>query len=301
MIRILLTIPLFFMNPLMATERAWYFTPSDVNSLHSDPADVRIPYGNDPLQFGDLRLPQTSGLHPVAIIIHGGCWLSTFADLKNTAALADSLRKMGIATWNVEYRRIDHDGGGWPGTFNDVANATDFLRKIDKKYSLDLNKVIAIGHSSGGHLALWLAGRHRLPTTSILYQNKPLVLRGVISLGGVTDLQAFREKAFNICGMDVIASLLGGDEKQIERHYYETSPIKLLPFGIPQRLICGKDDLAIDKPSNKAYVLQAKKLEDNAKLVQIKFAGHHEYNVPNSVTWGIIRKEVLDILDIKLK
>ncbi|MDR3492189.1 MAG: hypothetical protein P4M12_09150 [Gammaproteobacteria bacterium] len=66
--------------------------------LHSDPADVRIPYGNNPLQFGDLRLPQTNGLHPVAIIIHGGCWLSTFADLKNTAALANSIRKMGISS-----------------------------------------------------------------------------------------------------------------------------------------------------------------------------------------------------------
>ena len=80
-------------NPLKATERAW-FTPSDVNSLHSDPADIRIPYGNDLLQWGDLQLPQTNALHPVVIIIHGGCWLSTFADLKNTAALAYSLRKM---------------------------------------------------------------------------------------------------------------------------------------------------------------------------------------------------------------
>ena len=233
MVRVFFMILLFFMKPLMATERAWYFTPTDVNFLHSEPANARISYGNETLQFGDLRLPKTSGLHPVAIIIHGGCWLSTFADLKNTAALADALRKRGIATWNIEYRRIDQDGGGWPGTFKDVADATDFLRQIDKKYSLDLNKVIVIGHSSGGHLALWLAGRHRLPNTSILYQEKPLVLRGVISLGGVTDLKAFRDKASSICGIDVIGSLLGGNEM----NYYDTSPIELLPLGIPQRYI----------------------------------------------------------------
>jgi acetyl esterase/lipase len=215
MIKIFFLILLLFMKPLIASERAWYFTSSDVNSLHSEPANARISYGNETLQFGELRLPETSGLHPVAIIIHGGCWLSTFADLKNTAALADALRKMGIATWNIEYRRIDHEGGGWPGTFKDVADAADFLRQIDKKYSLDLNKVIVIGHSSGGHLALWLAGRHRLSSTSILYREKPLSLRGVISLGGVTDLKAFRDKASSICGIDVIGRLLGGNDKRI--------------------------------------------------------------------------------------
>lgn len=153
--------------------RAQYLNPSDVNALPSKPPDARIFYGRDPLQFGDLRLPKGSGPHPVAIVIHGGCWLSAMADLRNTAALADALRDNGVATWNIEYRREDSPGGGWPGTFQDVAHAADFLRQIALKYSLDLGRVVALGHSSGGHLALWLAARHRLPGDSECMQRSP--------------------------------------------------------------------------------------------------------------------------------
>src|SRR3990167_8518943 len=178
-----------------ADSKSWHFTPTDVSSLHSNPANVRIKYGKDPLQFGDLRLPEKSGLHPVAIMIHGGCWITKYADYKNIAALSDALRDKGIATWNIEYRKLGNIGGGWPGTFQDIAAAADLLPSIAKKYSLDLSNVIIIGQSSGGHFALWLAGRHNLPTTSILYKKNPLIARGVISLGGVPDLLAFREQA----------------------------------------------------------------------------------------------------------
>lgn len=118
----------------------------------------------------------SSGKGPflVAIIVHGGCWVAKFANNKYTSPMADALRDYGIATWNIEYRRADSKGGGWPGTFKDVANATDYLPKIAKKYSLNLNRVIVIGHSAGGHLALWLAGRHNLKPSSTLYVKNPL-------------------------------------------------------------------------------------------------------------------------------
>lgn len=116
-----------------ASTNSWHFTPADVSALHSKPADVRIAYGNDPLQFVDLRIPKKSGMHPVAIIIHGGCWVSKFADYKNIAALADALRDEGIATWSIEYRRTDNAGGGWPGTFQDIAAAADLLPSVAKK------------------------------------------------------------------------------------------------------------------------------------------------------------------------
>src|SRR5262245_43877582 len=151
---------------------AQFLSPQQVNELPSSPADHRIQYGSGPFQFGDLRLPKTTERHPVAVVIHGGCWKAKHgdlvADLENTSPLSAALTSIGIATWNIEYRRIDNPGGGWPGTFEDVANAVDYLRVIAKSFPLDLNRTVIIGHSAGGHLATWAAARHRLPDKSLL-------------------------------------------------------------------------------------------------------------------------------------
>jgi pimeloyl-ACP methyl ester carboxylesterase len=225
-----------------------------------------------------------------------GCWTSKFADLKNTAALADALRDIGFATWNLEYRREDNAGGGWPGTFEDIASATDFLRNISTQYSLDLNKVIVIGHSAGGHLALWLSGRHQLASTSQLYNPNPLPLHGVISLAGVPDLQAFRKQGEKICGADVIGRLLGENEEQIASRYNDASPINLLPLKVQQVLIFGTEDKAVPDMFDN-YILMAKKSGDSIKLIHVKFAGHHEYNVPNSITWPSIQSAVKSLVN----
>ena len=152
--------------------------PADVDRLPSKPADTRIPYGSDPLQFGELRLPKGSGPFPLAVVIHGGCWVRTYATLQNTAALADSLRDAGIATWNIEYRRVDDPGGGWPGTFTDIADAIDLVRVIARDHPIDLSRVVTVGHSAGAHLALWAAARGRLAKDSQVYRGNPLPLRG---------------------------------------------------------------------------------------------------------------------------
>lgn len=161
-----LTAALIGVTSLAAVLAGQGLRPADVNALPSRPADARVTYGADPLQFGDLRLPSGKGPFPVAVVIHGGCWVSTFATLQNTAAMADALRDAGIATWNVEYRRLDNPGGGWPGTFTDVGIAADHVRVLAKTYPLDLSRVLAVGHSAGGHLALWLAGRSAAPPSS---------------------------------------------------------------------------------------------------------------------------------------
>ncbi len=280
---------LFCLIPdIYASQSVWHFTSNDVNNLHSKPADIRIFYGDEPSQFADLRLPKATGPYPVAIIIHGGCWVSSFADLQNTSALADAIRDIGFATWNIEYRREDNIGGGWPGTFNDIGNATDFLRNISSKYLLDLNRVIVIGHSAGGQLALWLAGRNKLPPTSSLYKKDPLVLQTVIALGGVPDLKMFRKHGEKICNGDVVGKLLGNNEELIEKHYADASPINLLPITTRQILIYGADDQVVPFTFGKQYTQKAKRLGSPAKLIQIKHGAHHEYNVPNSVTWPII-------------
>ena len=116
------------LSATLAAQTGARLRPRDVDGLPSRPADARVSYGEDALQFGELRLPPGSGPFPVAIVIHGGCWVSRLATLQNTAALADALRDAGVATWNVEYRRLDSQGGGWPGTFADVGAAADHVR-----------------------------------------------------------------------------------------------------------------------------------------------------------------------------
>ena len=122
------------------------------------PADHVVSYGQDELQFGELRLPAGDGPHPVMVLIHGGCWLSEF-DIAHIRKLAAAFTAEGIATWTIEYRRVGDPGGGWRGTFDDAAAGTDFLATLAEKFDLDLQRVVFAGHSAGGHLAIWLANR----------------------------------------------------------------------------------------------------------------------------------------------
>src|SRR5258705_5545299 len=116
----------------------------------------RLSYGSDPLQFGELQLPFGDGPHPAAIVIHGGFWRTKY-DLEYIRPVCDALAKAGIASWNIEYRRIGNPGGGWPGTLDDVAAARDYFASITSQFNLNGNRAIAIVHSAGGHLALCLA------------------------------------------------------------------------------------------------------------------------------------------------
>ena len=181
---------------IASTVEAQFLGPQQVNKLPSSAADHRIHYGSDPLQFGEMRLPQSSGRHPVAVVIHGGCWKSKhgdlIADLRNTAPLSSALTSRAIATWNIEYRQTDNPGGGWTGTFEDVANAIDYLRVLAKAYPLDLNRVVVVGHSAGGHLGTWAAARHRLSKASPLFSKEPLRVAGVVNLAGPTDLESIQ-------------------------------------------------------------------------------------------------------------
>ena len=154
---------LMLLNSLGLGTAAAQLSQQDVARLSVPPADHRIAYGPDAMQFGDLRLPKGSGPHPLAIIVHGGCWLAAFADLQLMAPLSDALTRAGIATWNIEFRSVDSRGGGWPNTLLDVASAVDHSRELAAQHPLDLKRVVVIGHSAGGHLAQWAAARHRLP------------------------------------------------------------------------------------------------------------------------------------------
>src|SRR5207248_179462 len=127
-------------------------------------ADLRLRYGSDPNQYGELRLPtnrpKSKGSHPVAMMIHGGFWRAKY-DLVHAGHLCAALTEAGVATWNLEYRRVGNPGGGWPGTFEDVSSGFAFLRQVRKQHGLDEDRIMVLGHSAGGELALCLAAHER--------------------------------------------------------------------------------------------------------------------------------------------
>jgi acetyl esterase/lipase len=262
----------------------------DVLTRPAPPADHRIAYGQNEFQFGDLRLPKGEGRRPVAIVIHGGCWMAEYG-LSYMGHLSGALAEAGVATWSVEYRRVGNQGGGWPGTFEDVARAADHLRTIAKNYPLDLNQVVAVGHSAGGHLALWLAARKLLPKDSPVYSPDPLPLRGVVSLAGVTDLR----RTGTACDASV-TQLMGGSANDKAAIYGQASPIELLPLGIPSAIVQGSIDSIIPLAMAEDYADAAKKKGDGAKLVVIEKAGHFEVVDPKSFAWEAVRDEVLALL-----
>jgi|SRR5437016_6028550 len=242
----------------------------------------RIPYGSGEFHFAESRVPQTDGPYPVAIVIHGGFWRALYG-LDYIGPACDALTAAGIATWNIEYRRLGHAGGGWPGTFDDVSNAADHLQSIAPQYNLDLNRVIAMGHSAGGHLALWLGTRKKW-------------LRGVISLAGVGDLRrAWELKLSN----NVVAEFLGGSPDEVPDRYRFASPIEQLPLGLPQKLFHGTLDDSVPYEISQRYVQAAKHRGDDAELITLENAGHFELVDPRTKEFGMVRDFALSVIRVK--
>jgi len=269
-------------------------TPDDITALPSTPANQRIAYGQAPEQFGDLRLPPGKGPFPVVVVIHGGCW-GEYADASMLANLASTLTKRGVATWNLEYRRLQNPGGGWPGTFQDIAAGVDDLRAVARAYPLDLKRVVTIGHSSGGHLALWAAARRGLPASSPLYRADALPLRGVVSLGGVADLRSFVEYGRGPCG-DRHIRLMGGLPADVPDRYAQGSPGELLPLGVPQRLIYGAKDKSVPHRLFVAYETAAKKKGDDVQVIILNNSAHFEMLSPQKESWPQVESAILTLL-----
>ncbi|QRN96528.1 alpha/beta fold hydrolase [Archangium violaceum] len=245
------------------------------------PADARIPYGTATHQFGDLRLPRGKGPHPVVVVVHGGFWRARY-DLEHVGHLCADLTQRGYATWSLEYRRVGHPGGGWTGTFEDVAHGTDFLRTLAARHPLDLGRVVSLGHSAGGHLALWLAGRGRLKPGQALHTGKPFVPRGAVSLAGVVDLE--RAHALHL-GDGIVESFLGGTPTQVPERYALASPSALLPLGVRQVLVHGEEDTTVPVTLSVEYHARATKLGDSVRLVSLPGTEHFEVIDPRAKEW----------------
>jgi acetyl esterase/lipase len=248
----------------------------------------KIKYGQQAGQFGELWLPNDYEEHPVAVLIHGGCW-SLPANLNDLNLMAENLQESGFAVWNLEFRRIGMEGGGYPGSFQDIGNGLDILRKMKDTYKLDLSRIVLVGKSSGGHLALWAAGRKHIKPDSKLYVENPLPVKAVVSLGGIGDLGAFRN-ARSGCGFKMVDYLVNVTQRTAENYYADTSPLFLLPLGVKEILVhTEKDPMAPKKPSL-VYAKKAKDSGDEVEYYTIEDAGPNALITPKSKAWRHVKE-----------
>jgi acetyl esterase/lipase len=230
--------------------------PRDILELPAPPADQRIPYGPEPLHFGDLRLPSGPGPHPVLIFLHGGFWRARFT-LDHAGHMCAELARQGVATWNIEYRRVGDAGGGWPGTLDDVLRGAGFIEELVRLHAIDPGRVVLAGHSAGGQLALWVAAQNKMR------------LRQVVSIAGVTDLR----RAFDLhLGNGAVEQFLGGTPDELPGPYGAASPIELLPIRTPQLLIHGTRDDVVPIELSERFCAAS----DNCELLRLEGADHFD-------------------------
>ena len=247
--------------------------------------DRLIAYGEDALQVVDLWLPEGPGPHPTVLMVHGGCWQTEIADRRIMNWIADDLRRRGLAVWNIDYRGVDREGGGYPGTFLDAAAAADALRTHAAAHDLDISRLVATGHSAGGHLALWLAARPRLPEDSPLRGPDPIPIHAVVSLGGLPDLEEAARPPGSGCGTEVIARLTGG-------RFDDTSVPRLAPLGIPQILVNGRQDRIIPTAYAEGYAAPMRAAGDAVEVRMVDRTGQVELIAPESAAWAVAADEL---------
>jgi acetyl esterase/lipase len=220
-----------------------------------------------------------SGPHPVALVIHGGCWRA-YWQLELMDALCRDLASRGIAAWNIEYRRLGQ-GGGWPMSLIDVGAAADLLDLLASRHPLDLSRLVAVGHSAGGHLALWTAARHRLAPGSP--GSDPVVrVSSVLVLAGISDLrEGFRQGTCD----HAVYELLGGPPEAVAERYAHASPAELLPIGVPQVLVHGSADEDVDPSITDLYAERARASGDQIDEIRLDGFDHFDVINPESPIW----------------
>ena len=248
-----------------------------------------LSYGSEHAQVGDLRIPNVGGAHPVAVLLHGGFWRHQWTrDLMD--GLAVHLTGRGIATWNPEYRRVGA-GGGWPETFLDVAQSVDFLAEIAPDHDLALDRVAVVGHSAGGHLALWSAGRRTLANTDL--GGDPAVRpRLAVGLAAVSDLAAAQRAGL---GDDAVDPLLSGSPYHASL-YRTVSPIEMLPLGVEQIIVHGEADDVVPVSMSVSYAQAATQAGDRVRYIEDADADHSDLIDPASRVWTKVAEAITEHL-----
>jgi acetyl esterase/lipase len=280
---------------------------STASRVHADPVELKafaalekpaptavLEYGPAPSQAVDMFLPGGKGPHPVAILIHGGCWKDLpGAGREQLRPIGSELANRGIAVWSVGYRRADEKGGGYPGTFQDVATAIDQLRLHSARYNLDVSRTVVVGHSAGGHLALWASLRHRLPAQSPLRVANPLIPGSVISLGGVPDLKAFGRFVPLLCGPGIIEKLV--PQGAAVDPYADISPAQLPAPPGPVVMVSGILDRLVPPYVADDYARLMRREQSKAVArVEIPAAGHFDLVMPGTAAWREVESRIVD-------
>ena len=230
-------------------------------------------YGAHPAQACDLHKPAGAGPHPVAVVLHGGYWQSPYTKLVMRPLCYD-LAQRGFAAWNVEYRRLGRDGGGWPMTFDDVGAAIDLLADLDDA-RLDLSRVTLVGHSAGGQLALWAAGRPRLPVGAPGAAPR-VVAQRVLALAAVCDITRASK---------VAVRLLGGTPTDVPDRWAQADPMRRIPLDVPVALVHAVDDSTVDVQRSRDYAAAAEAA--GAPVTLIETPGEHRSPIdPTTPAWG---------------
>jgi acetyl esterase/lipase len=261
--------------------------PMDLNdylALRGPDPTVRIVYGDSPSQFAELFVPQGSGPFPVAVLVHGGCWTAKFGGIVQMRNMAGALVAHGIAVWSVEYRRLDEEGGGYPGTYLDMNAATDKLASVAGRYHLDLSRMVAVGHSAGGQLVQWMAGRGRIAPSSPLHQENPLPIRHVVSLGGLADLRHEGDLIRTSCEVDV-GQLTGRASKERPDVFSDTNAADLMPNGSSTVLLTGELDNISPPRVAHDYAGRARAAGDRASSEILPGASHYDEVAATSSSW----------------
>jgi acetyl esterase/lipase len=268
----------------------------DILSKPQPAFDERVAYGSDANQFIEVRLPQAVGsqagqlhsaplhsasVHSALINIHGGYWRAKY-DLAHAGHLCEALRVAGVATFNVEYRRVGNAGGGWPGTFDDIRSAYRFVLQQAARFRLDAARLAVMGHSAGGQLALCLASHEAS-------------VRRVISLAGVLDLK----RAYTLhLSNEAVVEFLGGKPEAVAEHYREADPMELAIPQARQWVVMGKDDDVVPPELSREYVrfktLAGRK--ENVELVEIARAGHFDLIDPAAEAFKLVASTVVAAL-----
>jgi acetyl esterase/lipase len=274
-----------------------------------------VAYGPHPDQVGELYLPAGGGPFPVVVLLHGGNWAATY-DRSQLVPLALDLTGHGIAAWNVEFRRVGYDGG-WPATFLDVAAAVDALPGMT---SVDPARVVTVGHSAGGQLALWAAARSLLPAAAPGCGPRVMPV-GAVSLAGLLDLvaadgdgygirlakpggplppgapvPAHPERAVAVSELvdsGIVPALLGGRAGEVPERYAWASPSSLVPTGVPTLAVHGEVDAVVTAEYSRSYYREAVGRGAPAELVVVPGAGHFDVVDPGHSSWVVARDWVL--------
>lgn len=203
-------------------------------------AQTKISYGLDPLQYGELYLPAGDGPFPVVTFLHGGCWRSSEGMINSYRAMSKAMTEHGIAAWNLQYRGATSPGGGWPGTWQDIANGFDALKKVAESYPVDLQQAVVVGHSSGGHFGAWLAMRSQLPPNSEIYVEPQVNLMALVMTDAYINplmIDSIGETGEIYCGEPLLEKLVGGSVEDNIDNFLQISPLEWLPWGIPQEYV----------------------------------------------------------------